>query len=233
MLRLPLLLWSLLLWVRPADAQPLNPWSEGTVILQNGDTLRGLVRVDLPGNRVLLKWPPQGECSIPAIHVKYVGVEGLRAHHQRFGAFPKPDRPRLAEQIAARPTAHYITAPSAQTMLLFEVLETGPRVVLLYHPRAGTTDGPQPDPRAALLRRDWFDPPTEGFYLGHLTTNRVVPFRCSLPGLLNVLPDHHNEVRRFAWEHPTLTVGGAVVFYNSLAPNPYYERPAPEARKSR
>ena len=55
--------------------------------------------------------------------------------------------------------------------------------------------------------------------------NQVVPFRCSLPGLLKVLPDHRNEIRQYAWNNPTLTVCGAVNYYNSLAPNSYYERP--------
>lgn len=220
MLRLALL-FTLLIWVQPADAQPPTPWSEGTVILQNNDTLRGPVRMDLPGNRVLLKWPPQGERSIPAVHVKYVGVENPRAYTHRSGAFAGSDRPRLSEQLAVRPAAHYIAAPCGQTMLLFEVLATGPRVVLLYHPRAGT----QTDPYTALLRRDWFDPPAEGFYLGYLSTNRVVPFRCSLPGLLKALPDHHDEVKKYAWQHPTLTLLEAVTHYNSLSPNPYYERP--------
>jgi len=179
--------------------------------------------MDLPGNRVLLKWPPQGERSIPAVHVKYVRVQGLRPHYQRFGAFSDPDQPRLSEQIAVRQFLHYISVSCDQTVLLFEVLETGPRVVLLYHPRAETVHWQPTDPHVALLRRDWFDPPTEGFYLGYLSTNRVVPFRCSLPGLLEALPDHHAEMRRYAWQRPTLTVPEAIAYYNSLAPEPYYE----------
>lgn len=226
-------LWPVLVQAQFALAQTPRPWNEGIVIMQNEDTLRGQVQVDLPGNRVLLKWPPQGERSLPAESIKYVGVEAPRAYQQRFSAFSQPSRSPLSEQIAVRQTAHYISAPCDQTMLLFEVLETGPRVVLLYHPRAGTVGWQQADPRSALLRRDWFDPPTGGFYLGYLSTNRVVPFRCSLPGLLKVLPDHHNEVKQFAWQHPTLTVPGAIGYYNSLPSNTYYERRETDGKKSR
>lgn len=225
MRRLLLLLLPLFVGVQPAEAQVPAPWSEGTVILQSGDTLRGPMQVDLPGNQVLVKWPPQGERGIPAVQVKYVGLRVQRMSRQFSG--------NLFGQIESRQTAHYISAPCDQTILLFEVLETGPRVVLLYHPRAGTVGWRQADPHTALLRRDWFDPPTEGFYLGYLSTNRVVPFRCSLPGLLRVLPDYHAEIKQYAWQHPTLTVGGAIGYYNSLSPNPYYERREAAGKESR
>ena len=228
--RLFWLLFPLLVGPRPVSAQPPQLWSEGIVILHNDDTLRGQVQVDLPGNRVLLKWPPQDVRSLPAVHVKYVGLEGPHAFHQRFSAFSQPGRSPLSEQIALQLRSHYISAPCDQTMLLFEVLETGPRVVLLYHPPAGTVGWRQTDPRSAPLRRDWFDPPTAGFYLGYLSTNRIVPFRCSLPGLLKVLPDRHDEVRQFAWQHPTLTVPEAITFYNSLEPTAYYHRREPGGR---
>lgn len=218
-----LLLFLLFGWPCLASAQALPDWAEGVLVLQNDDTLRGQMKVDLRGNQVLVKWPPQGHRIFPAAVVKYAGVEAVQAHQQRFGAFSQPGRSPLSEQIAVRQSAHYLSAPQDQTMLLFEVLEAGPRVVLLFHPPKGTGFG-RTDPRSALLRKDWFDPSAEGFYLGFLTTNRVVPFRCSLPGLLKILPDRHEEMKHHAWEHPTLTVRSAVVYYNSLPPNPYYER---------
>ena len=209
-----------LVHAQPAPVSRFN----GLVIFQNGDTLQGRVRVDVPGNQVYVGGGPVGERVFTASEVKYINLERPRTFVQHPGSeSPVP----LAELIGMARTATYISADYNGHPALFEVIETGPRVVLLHHPRATLQRSAfwMTDPWTAQLRKDWLDPPSSGFYLGDLTTNRIVPFRCSLPGLLRVLPYYHREIRKFAWQNPTTTLRSAIAYYNSLSPAPYYEVP--------
>jgi hypothetical protein len=226
MVRFLLAGWLVLGGLSAARAQSGSDFRpNGLVIFQTGDTLRGLLRVDLPGNRVLALGLPGGERVYAAADVKYVGLDATRAFRLLSGTNGPT---RLNEFTGIARTAHYISAVCQGKMLLFEVLQTGPRVALLFHPPAGGEE--KIDPWLAPLRQDWFETRPEGFYLGYLNTNRVVPFRCSLRGLLRVLPYYREEVRRLAWQHPSLTVREAVQFYNSLTPPPYYEPSASSGR---